>query len=1106
MRPLENGLYLRSWRLEHRIGRGGHGDVWMATNRRGEQVALKIRPHTDDDEGLRFRKEFERLRTLRLPGVIRVLDTGADQGYVYFAMELAHGQRLDRFLDASRSTGERIRRAVDAAAGVARILASVHQMQLAHRDIKPVNVHVEADPTRGTLQVTLLDFGTHRFGSVRDEDGELHGTPAYMAPEQRLGMPHDHRADCYSLGVLLYEAISNQDNNTHPVGRSRPSLTLIGPEVPLAVADLVDRLLRLDPATRPTAAEAEAVLRAVSLGIPLAPAPWPRPISHVGDPATLLAGSGVVVGQPGTGAKRLVNEARWQWYSKGYRSLAALCVPDEIYGAWGTILDELFREQDPEQRRRLAGSTGPTLRAIWPGLPILVDTPLPVRPGPEQVGSAICEVLDRCPPLAIVLWDLDRADSGTRIVTQALAERKLKQVHLWGTSAVPFEGLDTIDPPPWNAAAAQAAWADLVPNTPPPKETSEHPVAGLTAAWRAFADERRLPRPPGNIPVGLTRLSVLVQPFPRSVAVRMAPDLDRLVEAGHLLSIDPEAEGPSAQIQFSSAATRELSRLQPGDRKEIHRLALAAWEEEPARPDAIRARAYHAFRGDKTTEALLTDVIQIALDRGDPQEVRRWLDLQDLISGPVTLAETGRGFLHAYAQLYVDLMLHPARVHKGRLRELAAAASTGEHRGLAAHLKLKHAAGGPERTRIVTEGRRWARNLAKGFPALAAKMLRETALVHLAEGRIAEALKDSERALELAREAASCDEQEITEHLETDVTEHLVTDVSGQRTSELTAFSPQALTQAEVDAAITHSASLVYSGAPEAAANLARSMARRCRRADWVQGKASFLTNEAIALLHLGERSRASDCVAEARALHHQHLNPHVIANWATVSARLAVERGDLSAGLRLLDEAVTAGQATGGSRVLAEAWAISLDAAIQSANPAEAQRALGTYGIGDLWSPRDHWPAALARWHWAVGDLESALAATETERLGFGGACVEAERSRLLLVSDQIPEAITTVRTALARPGSEQYHDLNIFLRLVLGAAESHHDGDYVPLVSETRERQWVHLYLGALHLDAIRRRRRGENVSAVLRQLEDRSADVGHSLYRALARASGW
>ena len=81
-------------------------------------------------------------------------------------------------------------------------------------------------------------------------------------------------------------------------------------------------------------------------------------------------------------------------------------------------------------------------------------------------------------------------------------------------------------------------------------------------------------------------------------------------------------------------------------------------------------------------------------------------------------------------------------------------------------------------------------------------------------------------------------------------------------------------------------------------------MAKRCRRAQRPRGEASFLTNRAVALLRLGERDTASECVAEARTLHHLHQDPYVIANWASVSARLAVERGDLLAGRRLLDEA----------------------------------------------------------------------------------------------------------------------------------------------------------------------------------------------------------
>jgi len=1091
MRPLETGLHLRSWRLEHRIGRGGHGDVWLASDSRGQQAALKIRPHTDDADALRFRKEFERLRTLRLPGVIRVLGTGADQGYIYFAMELASGVRLDRYIRAGRTAGERTRRSIDAGAGIARILTSIHQLHLAHRDIKPENVMVEASAASQSVQVTLLDFGTHRFGSLRDTTGELIGTPAYMAPEQRLGMPHDHRADCYALGVLLYNAISDQDGLDHPPGRPRPSLSCIGTEVPLAVADLVGRLLRLDPAARPTAAEAEAILRAVADGIPLSPAPWPLPISHTGDPAVLLAGHGIVVGTPGTGRKRLVNEARWQWYRKGYASLAANCVPDRAYDAWRTILDELFREQDPERRRHLAGDAASILQSVWPGLPVPVDTPETQHPSPMIIADAIRSVLERSAPVAVVLWDLEQADVGSHAVLEALTTMELKDVHIWGTSTVAPKGLPEVAPPDWSPAAAKAVWSDLVPGQPLPEELPSSALDGLAGAWQAFAKTRQLPTPPQPIPQSLRRLSVLEQPFPRSVGVRMAPDLDSLIQAGHLVSVDPDAVGPETRLRFASAATRELARLQPDDPCEAHRLALFAWEEEPPIPDTIRARAFHAFRGHRVTDALMNDVIRIALGRGDPLEIRRWIELQSLVGGPITIGEGGQGFINSYAKLYVDLMLHPGRVQLDDLRMLAADASTAEHRGLAGHLKLVHDARGEDRQRIAAEGRRWARNLSKAFPALAARMLRQTALVHLGDGQFEAALTDAENALDLARRAASQPtEDEVTE----------------QSTTDITISPPRRLSQAEVDAAITYSAALVYNGDPSPAADLAQAMANRCQRAHRPRGEASFLTNRAVALLRLGERATASDCVAEARSLHHHHQDPYVIANWATVSARLAVERGDLLAGRRLLDEAITAGQATGDQQVLAEAWTISLDAASQSADAPEAQRALSTYGVDDLWSSRDHWPAALARWRWTVGDIEGALLATTTRRAGFGHVCVEAERARLLLVNGDVAEAISTAKNALSRPGADRYDDLNTFLRLVLGAAESHHDGDYVPLVSQTRDRQWVHLYLGALHLDAIRRRRRGENVSPVLRQLEDRSADIGHALYRALARSSGW
>ena len=184
----------------------------------------------------------------------------------------------------------------------------------------------------------------------------------------------------------------------------------------------------------------------------------------------------------------------------------------------------------------------------------------------------------------------------------------------------------------------------------------------------------------------------------------------------------------------------------------------------------------------------------------------------------------------------------------------------------------------------------------------------------------------------------------------------------------------------------------------------------------------------------------------------------------------------------------------------------MALDKAALTGHVPEARRALMAYGEKEAWSSRDHFPAALARWQWARGSLKNALLATDEPRQGFGGACVQAERCRLLLLNGNIDACIATSNALLRSASTHGWGDLQKFSELVLGAAERVDDSTYQPLIAASRQSRWVHLYLGALHLDAIRRRGRGENVMPQLRTLRSRASDLGHLMYEALANPKGW
>src|SRR5262245_32169494 len=190
------------------LGHGGMGAVYRARDPELDRaVAIKVMLEASEDFIARFRREAQSIARLAHPNIVQIYDFGVDdENNPYFVMELIDGTPLDKVV---RERGrlaplEVIRLARQAAEG----LDAAHRAGIVHRDVKPSNLIVDR---RGTVK--LVDFGIAR---VTDAAAQLTGamalmgTPSYMAPEQAKGLPVDHRADVYALGLTIYELLAGK--------------------------------------------------------------------------------------------------------------------------------------------------------------------------------------------------------------------------------------------------------------------------------------------------------------------------------------------------------------------------------------------------------------------------------------------------------------------------------------------------------------------------------------------------------------------------------------------------------------------------------------------------------------------------------------------------------------------------------------------------------------------------------------------------------------------------------------------------------------------------------------------------------------------------------
>lgn len=201
------------YRIEGLLGRGGMGTVYRATDLRlGRTVAVKVlNPERaiDPDFRARFVDESRRAASIEHPNVLPVYEAGEAGGVLYIAMRLIEGSDLRELIAREGALDpERAARIVgQAAAG----LDAAHARRLVHRDVKPANI-LMARPGRPDEHAYLTDFGLTKVVDAAGltQTGEFVGTLDYIAPEQCRGEQVDGRADVYSLGCVLFEALTGR--------------------------------------------------------------------------------------------------------------------------------------------------------------------------------------------------------------------------------------------------------------------------------------------------------------------------------------------------------------------------------------------------------------------------------------------------------------------------------------------------------------------------------------------------------------------------------------------------------------------------------------------------------------------------------------------------------------------------------------------------------------------------------------------------------------------------------------------------------------------------------------------------------------------------------
>ena len=314
--------HIGRYALKSRIGEGGLGTVYAAHDPLLSRLiaiktlSLNIPPEQRDAFNSLFFNEARAAAGLSHPNIVTVFDAGISDDNAYIAMELLSGLdlrqlRAEGWRPTSTQAALIVRRVADA-------LAYAHGKGVIHRDVKPANIFMV-----GRTQPRVLDFGIARMAHLHDtpnDDEVAGGSPYYMAPEQVRQRPVDKRADVFSLGVVLYELLTDEkpfrgktlsEINQAVIQHVPPMAHKLKNTVPVVLSEIAAKAMEKDPEKRHRSARSLSRELRQWLEENSAPADGPVLTPRVAKPVRPPLASWVLPSAGGLGAVAMVGAAVW---------------------------------------------------------------------------------------------------------------------------------------------------------------------------------------------------------------------------------------------------------------------------------------------------------------------------------------------------------------------------------------------------------------------------------------------------------------------------------------------------------------------------------------------------------------------------------------------------------------------------------------------------------------------------------------------------------------------------------------------------------------------------------------------------------------------------